>query len=91
MKEWGEGVKSKAEYEFEKWKDYHIDKEGDYICTVCKHIWKPDIEDVNTKRPSCYCKLCKKCRMKAFLKGREYKAKHGNNFNALYPSNNNIV
>ena len=92
MKEWGEGVISKAEYDFEKWKDHHIDKVGDYICSVCKCVWFPTIpEDVNTKRLSCYCKLCKKCRMKAFLKGKEYKAKHGNNYDKNRDGNASII
>lgn len=80
MKEWGEGVKTKAQYEEEKWRDYHIDKVGDYICSVCKKVWVPDTTDVNTKRMTTYFKLCKVCREKAFLKGRAYKAKNGNNY-----------
>lgn len=90
MKEWGEH-KTRAQEEEEKWKDHMIDKGSDYICSVCKKVWEPGEADINKKRPSVYCKLCSACRLKSFLKGREYKAKHGNNFNALYPSNNNIV
>lgn len=90
MKEYGEGVKTKAEAEAEKWRDYQVDKEGDYICSVCKKTWIPDVSDVNTKRPSTYYKLCKKCRMKAFLKGREFKQKKGtNNYDKLRDEPNN--
>ena len=88
MKEYGKGVMSKTEYEYNKWKDHLIDKEGGiYICSVCKKVWNPTIEDINKKRLSCYCKLCSACRMKSFLKGREYKQKKGNNYDALYDAN----
>jgi hypothetical protein len=88
MKEYGEGVMSKAEYEYNKWKDHLIDKEGGiYICSVCKKVWNPTIEDINAKRMTTYCKLCRACRLKSFLKGREYKGKKGNNYNKLYDSN----
>lgn len=80
MKEWGQGIKTKAEYEEEKWRDYQIGKEGAYICSVCKKVWEPDVSDVNTKRMTTYFKLCKVCRQKAFLKGRQYKQAKGNNY-----------
>jgi hypothetical protein len=87
MKEWGEGILTKAETDYIKHKDFLIDKTGDYICTVCKKVWVPTINDVNQKRPSTYYRLCCACRLKAFNKGREYKKKNGNNFNALYDAN----
>lgn len=79
MKEWGEH-KTKAQEDYEKHKDYLIDKEGDYICSVpsCKKVWFPTIEDTNRKRPSTFYRLCSACRMKSFLKGREYKKKERN-------------
>lgn len=81
MKELAQGVKTKAEADYEKWKDYLIDKNGDYICSVCKKVWYPTMEkDVNQKRPSVFCKLCNSCRLKSYLKGIEYKAKKGNNY-----------
>lgn len=79
MKEYG-NHKTKAQAEEEKWRDYHIDKQGDYICSVCKKVWFPDTTDINAKRMSTYYKLCKACRMKSFLKGRQYKEKKGNNY-----------
>lgn len=90
MKEFG-SMKTKREEEYEKWKDHLIDKEGDYICAIpaCKKVWFPTTNDVNRKRPSCYYKLCSACRMKSFLKGREYKQKkETNNYDALYDPNN---
>lgn len=90
MKEWGEH-KTRAEEEEEKWRDHFIDKEGDYICTVCKKVWYPTITDINQKRPSTYCKLCTACRFKSFTMRRYYKERNGNNFNALYPSKYNVV
>lgn len=88
MKEYG-SHKTKAQADEEKWRDYQVDKQGDYICSVCKKVWIPSIEDVNVKRMSTYYKLCKACRMKSFLKGREYKKKvETNNYNALYDPNN---
>ena len=87
MKEKGEGVISKRQEEYEKWKDYLIDKEGDYRCSIpsCNKVWFPTIEDTNRKRPSCFYKLCRECRKKSYLKGLEYKKKKGNNYDALYP------
>ena len=83
MKEWGE-QKTRAEFEFEKHKDHYVDKEGDYICSVCKKTWFPRIpEDVNQKRPSCFCKLCTSCRFKSFTMRRKYKALKGNNYDKL--------
>jgi hypothetical protein len=86
MKEYGEGVISKRQEDYNKWKDYLIDKEGDYKCSIpsCSKVWIPTINDINRKRPSCYYKLCSACRMKSYLKGREYKAKKGNNYNKIY-------
>jgi hypothetical protein len=82
--------KTRAEMEFEKHKDHYVDKEGAYICTVCKKTWVPTIEaDLNKKRPSCFCKLCTRCRLKSFTKAREYKAKKGNNFDKLRDEPNN--
>jgi hypothetical protein len=72
--------KTRAQVEFEKHKDHYIDKEGAYVCSVCKKEWIPDVDDINRKRPSCYCKLCKSCRLKSFTKAREYKALKGNNY-----------
>jgi hypothetical protein len=88
MKEWGEGVISKAEADYRKWKEYMIDKDGEYKCSVCKKVWIPCDIDINRKRPSTYYKLCSACRMKSFIKGREYKEKKGNNYNALNDINN---
>jgi hypothetical protein len=85
MKEYGQH-KTKAQEEYEKWKDHLIDKEGDYICSVpsCSKVWIPTIEDTNRKRPSTYYKLCRACRMKSYLKGLEYKKKVGtNNYDKL--------
>ena len=92
MKEYGEGVISKAQADYKKWKDYLVDKEGDYICSVpaCKKTWYPTTNDINRKRPSCYYKLCGACRMKSYLKGVEYKQKKGNNFNAMYSNSQTI-
>jgi hypothetical protein len=89
MKEYGQH-KTKAQEDYEKWKDYLIDKEGDYRCSIlsCNKVWHPNENDINRKRPSCYYKLCSACRMKSFLKGREYKKKKGNNYDALYDPNN---
>lgn len=89
MKEYAEGVKTKAEADEEKWKDYQIDKQGDYICSVCKRAWIPDLSDINTKRMTTYYKLCKNCRMKCFLKAQEYKKKKGNNYDKLRDEPNN--
>ena len=81
MKEWGEGILTKAEADYIKHKDFLIDKQGDYRCTVCKKVWFPNMDnDVNKKRPSTYCRLCSACRLKAFNKGREYKKINGNNY-----------
>lgn len=81
MKEYG-NYKTKDEAEYEKWKDYLIDKKGDYICSVpsCRKVWFPEVKDINVKRMTVYYKLCTECRMKSFLKCREYKAKKGNNY-----------
>jgi DNA-directed RNA polymerase subunit RPC12/RpoP len=70
MKEYGSITKEDDEER--KWRNYRIDKQGDYICSVCKTTWVPDITDVNTKRMTTYYKLCKACRLKSFLKGRDY-------------------
>jgi hypothetical protein len=85
MKEYGQH-KTKAQEEYEKWKDHLIDKEdGIYICSVvsCNKVWIPTIEDTNRKRPSTYYKLCRACRLKSFLKAKEYKEKKGNNYDKL--------
>lgn len=82
MKEWGD-YKTKAQAEEEKWRDYQVDKGGDYICSVCKRVWLPSTADINVKRPSTYYKLCSACRMKSFLKAQEYKKKKGNNYDKL--------
>jgi DNA-directed RNA polymerase subunit RPC12/RpoP len=87
MKEYG-NHKTKSDEEEERWREYRIDKVGDYVCSVCKKTWVPDITDINTKRMTTYYKLCKACRMKSFLKGREYKGKKGNNYDKLRDSNN---
>lgn len=72
---------TKAEADYEKWKDYLVDKEGGiYICSLCKSTWNPNQNDINLKRPSTFYKLCSACRMKAFLKGRDYKKEKGNNY-----------
>jgi hypothetical protein len=92
MKEYGVGIITKAEADYNKWKDYLIDKEGDYVCSIpsCNKVWIPNENDINRKRPSCYYKLCAACRMKSFLKGREYKIKKGtNNYDKLYDKSNN--
>jgi hypothetical protein len=81
---------TKTQEDYEKWKDYMIDKEdGIYRCAIaaCNKIWIPTDADINRKRPSCFYKLCTACRLKSFLKGREYKQKKGNNYNALYDAN----
>lgn len=85
MKEYGQ-MKSKRQEEEEKWRDHMIDKGSDYICTIpsCSKIWYPTIElDTNRKRPSTFYKLCRECRTKSYLKGLEYKAKKGNNYDKL--------
>jgi len=90
MKEYGQH-KTKAQEDYEKWKDYLIDKEGEYRCSIssCNKVWFPTDADINRKRPSCYYKLCSACRMKSFLKGRDYKKKREvNNYDALYDPNN---
>ena len=89
MKEYGEGVITKAQADYRKWKEHLIDKEGDYVCSIpaCNKIWYPTDADINRKRPSCYYKLCSACRLKSFLKGREYKQKKGNNYDANNQTN----
>lgn len=72
MKEYG-NHKSKIEEYFERHKDCIIDKGSDYVCSKCKKIWYPTIEDVNAKRLWCYYKGCTSCRFKSFTKAREYK------------------
>lgn len=81
-----EGGLTKAQADYNKWKDYLIDKEGDYVCSIptCNKVWYPCQDDINRKRLNCYYKLCSACRLKSFLKGREYKAKKGNNYDKLY-------
>ena len=76
--------KTKAQLEFEKWKDHYIDKGTPYVCSVCKKCWEPRIpEDVNQKRPSVFCKLCSACRLKSFTMARKYKALKNNNYDKL--------
>lgn len=89
MKEYG-NHKTKAQADEEKWRDYQVDKQGDYVCSVpaCHKVWFPTENDINRKRPSCYYKLCAACRMKSYLKGLEYKKKKENNYNAMYDFNN---
>lgn len=91
MKEFGSITKAEADYV--KWKDYLIDKEGEYVCSIraCNKVWSPTTKDINRKRPSTYYKLCSACRMKSYLKGLEYKKKKGNNYDALYDFNTKIV
>ena len=82
-----EGGLTKAQADYNKWKDYLIDKEdGIYRCSIpsCNKIWHPCQDDINRKRLNCYYKLCSACRLKSYLKGREYKAKKGNNYDKLY-------
>jgi hypothetical protein len=84
MKEYGD-YKSKSQAEFEKHKEYMIGKGYDYICNTCKRCWYPDEKDISMKRPSCYYRGCRVCRLKSYTKAVEYKQKKGtNNFNALY-------
>jgi hypothetical protein len=73
MKEYREGVISKAQEEEDKWKDHMIGKEGNYTCTVCKKIWVPCIDDINRKRMTTYYKLCSECRTKSYICRRMYK------------------
>ena len=76
--------KTRAQLEFEKWKDHYIDKGSPYVCSVCKNTWEPRIpEDVNQKRPSVFCKLCSACSLKSFTMARKYKALKGNNYDKL--------
>ena len=91
MKEYGQH-KTRAEEEYEKWKEHLIDKDGEYRCSVvsCNKVWYPTIEDTNRKRPSTYYKLCRVCRTKSYLKGLEYKKKVGtNNYDKLRDGINN--
>jgi hypothetical protein len=87
MKEYGQH-KTKAQHEAEKWGAYMVDKDGDYVCSVCKKVWIPTVDDVNRKRPSTYYKLCSACRFKSFLCARLYKKEKGNNYDALYDTSN---
>lgn len=89
MKEAGQH-KSKSEEDFERHKEYMIDKGYDYKCNTCKKVWYPTTEDISLKRPSCYYRGCGVCRLKSFTKGKEYKQKKGNNFNALYANSQTI-
>lgn len=80
MKEYSNYM-TKSQAEYEKWKDYLVDKQGEfYNCSLCKKNWIPTVDDVNRKRPSTYYKLCSACRGRALLKSKEYKMKHGNNY-----------
>jgi len=89
MKEWSWGeFKSRADADFEKHKDYLIDKGSDYICATCKKVHYPTTEDINQKRPSTYYKGCRACRFKSFTHARQYKKEKGNNYNKLYDPNN---
>jgi len=83
MKEYGD-YKTKAQAEFEKHKEYMIGKDYDYICNTCKRCWYPTQDDISLKRPSCYYRGCRACRLKSYTKAVEYKQKKGNNFNAMY-------
>lgn len=85
MKEWSwDEFKSKADADFEKHKEYLIDKVGDYVCSTCKKVHYPTTEDINQKRPSTYYRGCRSCRLKSFTHAREYKKQKGNNYNKLY-------
>lgn len=83
MKEKGD-FKSKDLEDYERNKEFLIDKGHDYICNTCKKVWYPDVNDISSKRPSCYYRGCRKCREKSFLKAQEYKIKKGtNNYDKL--------
>lgn len=90
MRQYGT-IKTKRQEEEEKWKDYYVDKEGDYICSVCKKVWYPTEADINQKRPSTYCKLCSACRFKSFTMARKYKALYGNNYDKLRDGDASLI
>ena len=83
MKETGD-FERRCKDEFEKYKDYLIDKGSDYICGTCNKVWYPTSADVNSKRLTHYFKGCTSCRLKSYAKNREYKQKKGNNYDKLY-------
>lgn len=89
MKEYGD-YKSKSQAEFEKHKEFMIDKGYDYICNTCHKCWYPTVEDISLKRPSCYYRGCRICRNKSFTKAREYKEKKGNNYDKLYANSEKV-
>jgi len=83
MKEYGNYM-TKAQAELEKHKEFLIDKGYDYICNTCHKVWVPNTSDISNKRPSCYYRGCRECRLKSFYKAREYKINKGtNNYDKL--------
>ena len=89
MKEYGD-YKTKTQAEFDKHKEHMIGKGYDYICNTCKRAWYPTEEDISLKRPSCYYRGCRSCRLRSYTKAVEYKKKKGNNYDKLY-TNNGII
>ena len=49
-----------------KYKDYLIEKEGDYKCGRCKKVWVPTDADINRKAMMTYYKCCGVCRLYLF-------------------------
>ena len=58
-----------------KYKDYLIDKEGDYKCNKCKKTWEPTTDDINRKAMMTYYKCCGVCRLYLYNKSIEYRNK----------------
>ena len=58
-----------------KYKDYLIDKEGDYKCNKCKKIWLPTTDDINKKAMMTYYRCCGVCRLYLYNKSIEYRNK----------------
>ena len=72
------GIKSKMEEDFDRNKEYMIGKGYDYICNTCKKVHYPNEGDISLKRPSCYYRGCRSCRLKSFTEARKYREKRGN-------------
>jgi hypothetical protein len=58
-----------------KYKDYLIDKEGDYKYNKCKKTWVPTTDDINKKAMMTYYRCCGVCRLYLYNKSIEYRNK----------------
>ena len=84
-------MKNRLEEDFERNKDFLIDKGSDYICSTCKKVHYPNEGDISRKRPSCYYRGCRSCRLKSFTKAREYKEKRHNYYDKIKERSSLVV